>query len=316
MREHTVEYWAASNIADLRRVTGDGRPAMQSYGIGFGMNFRVVSLDPDFKRLEVADVLPPYTAARRRLLIFNYVGSLASRTSMTALPSLAVLTLLRQLAADERNLVYIVSGSGKDDLLEWFGDVRGLGFAAEHGFYMRGPEQGAEWELQLPGANEHLDWKQCALPILQMYTESTDGAYIDVKDSAVVWNYADADPEFGSLQAKELVDHLESVLANDPVEVTAVEGAVEVKAQGASKSLALHALLDGVVHDFLLVVGDDTSDEEMFSTLNDMPALPEKTFTCTVGGSKPSKAKTYLHDVSDVIELLQQLATSQYASRP
>lgn len=34
----------------------------------------------------------------------------------------------------------------------------------------------------------------------QVYTESTDGTYIEVKESALVWHYSDADPDFGSWQ--------------------------------------------------------------------------------------------------------------------
>ncbi len=33
--------------------------------------------------------------------------------------------------------------------------------------------------------------------------ESTDGSYIETKDSALVWNYRDADPDFGSWQVGE-----------------------------------------------------------------------------------------------------------------
>ena len=39
-----------------------------------------------------------------------------------------------------------------------------------------------------------------------MYTESTDGSFIEAKESALVWHYRDADPDFGSWQAKELLD--------------------------------------------------------------------------------------------------------------
>lgn len=37
---------------------------------------------------------------------------------------------------------------------------------------------------------------------LQVYTESTDGSYLDIKESALVWHYKDADPDFGRWQAK------------------------------------------------------------------------------------------------------------------
>jgi hypothetical protein len=52
-----------------------------------------------------------------------------------------------------------------------------------------------------------------------VYTESTDGSFIEAKESALVWHYRDADPDFGSWQAKELLDHLEGVLSNEPIEV-------------------------------------------------------------------------------------------------
>jgi trehalose-6-phosphatase len=41
-------------------------------------------------------------------------------------------------------------------------------------------------------------------PILQQYTESTDGANVEAKESAFVWHYGAADPDFGSLQARLL----------------------------------------------------------------------------------------------------------------
>ncbi len=44
----------------------------------------------------------------------------------------------------------------------------------------------AEWEARFGEADEHAGWKQIALPILQLYTESTDGSYVEAKDSALV----------------------------------------------------------------------------------------------------------------------------------
>lgn len=44
-------------------------------------------------------------------------------------------------------------------------------------------------------------WPPARLWPLQLYTESTDGSYIESKESALVWHYKDADPDFGSWQA-------------------------------------------------------------------------------------------------------------------
>ena len=70
-----------------------------------------------------------------------------------------------------------------------------------------------------------------AEPVMKLYTEATDGSYIETKESALVWHHQDADPGFGSSQAKEMLDHLESVLANEPVSVKSGQHIVEVKPQ-------------------------------------------------------------------------------------
>lgn len=66
--------------------------------------------------------------------------------------------------------------------------------------------------------------------------------------------------------------------------------------------------------DFLLCIGDDRSDEDMFKSIMypelnpSLPAIAE-VFACTVG-QKPSMAKYYLDDTVDVIKLLQGLASA------
>ncbi|XLS59637.1 hypothetical protein HN51_009392 [Arachis hypogaea] len=88
-----------------------------------------------------------------------------------------------------------------------------VGLAAEHGYFLRWSRD-SEWECSHLSAD--LDWKNIAEPVMQLYTEATDGSSIEIKESALVWHHQDADPDFGSCQAKELLDHLESVLANEP----------------------------------------------------------------------------------------------------
>ena len=75
------------------------------------------------------------------------------------------------------------------------------------------------------------DWKKTAEPVMQLYAEATDGSSIEHKESALVWHHQEADPDFGSCQAKELLDHLENVLANEPVVVKRGQHIVEVNPQ-------------------------------------------------------------------------------------
>lgn len=87
----------------------------------------------------------------------------------------------------------------------------------------------SEWECCDLGVD--FDWKKIALPVMEHYREATDGSFIEQKESALVWHHQEADPDFGLWQSKELLDHLESVLANDPVVVKSGQQIVEVKPQ-------------------------------------------------------------------------------------
>ncbi|CAH9092272.1 unnamed protein product [Cuscuta europaea] len=161
-------------------------------------------------------------------------------------------------------------------------------------------------------------WKQIAEPVMQLYTETTDGSAIEDRETSMVWCYEDADPDFGSCQAKELLDHLESVLANEPVTVKSGQNTVEVKPQGVSKGLVAKRLLSlmqerGMAPDFVLCIGDDQSDEDMFEVIMNSMCSPSmapcaEVFACTVG-KKPSKAKYYVDDTVEIVRLMRGLAS-------
>lgn len=48
--------------------------------------------------------------------------------------------------------------------------------------------------------------------IMNLYVQRTHGTYVVNKGSALLWQFRDADPEFGWIQSKELEDHLTTVL--------------------------------------------------------------------------------------------------------
>jgi trehalose 6-phosphate synthase/phosphatase len=90
--------------------------------------------------------------------------------------------------------------------------------------------------------------------------------------------------------------------------------------QGISKGVVVESLLSSMVRsgkapDFVLCIGDDRSDEDMFESIvcpvNNGVKLPptSEVFACTVG-KKPSMAKYYLDDTVDVIKMLQGLANA------
>jgi trehalose 6-phosphate synthase/phosphatase len=87
--------------------------------------------------------------------------------------------------------------------------------------------------------------------------------------------------------------------------------------QGISKGIVAERILASVKErgkqaDFLLCIGDDRSDEDMFENIADiigrnLVAPRTALFACTVG-QKPSKAKFYLDDTFEVVTMLSALA--------
>jgi trehalose 6-phosphate synthase/phosphatase len=77
----------------------------------------------------------------------------------------------------------------------------------------------------------NLDWKKIALPVMEHYTDMTYGSWTEAKETSLVWHYEKADPKLGPCQAKELQDHLQSVLVNEPVCVKSGHQIVDVHPQ-------------------------------------------------------------------------------------
>ncbi|KQJ98491.1 probable alpha,alpha-trehalose-phosphate synthase [UDP-forming] 9 [Brachypodium distachyon] len=312
---HNVVHWARSFDQELQRACKD-HSTMMILNVGLAMSFRVVALGPSFQKLLPEHINPAYRQTGNRLILLDYDGTVMPQELINKPPSQEVIRTLNELSSDPKNTIFVVSGRGKHILAEWFAPCGRLGIAAEHGYFTR-------WSRDSPWESCKLimdfDWKNIGVPVMKHYTDATDGSSIEVKETSLVWHYGEADPVFGPCQAKELQDHLQNVLANEPVSVKSGHQIVEVNPQGVGKGVVVRNLIStmgnrGDFPDFILCVGDDRSDEDMFgatTTAVSNSVLPEtaEIFTCTIG-NKPSLAKYYLDDPVDVVKMLQGLTKS------
>ncbi|KAK9076797.1 hypothetical protein SSX86_005131 [Deinandra increscens subsp. villosa] len=315
---HDVSYWAKSFDQDLERACKE-HFHKRCWGVGFGLNFRVVALGPNFRKLSVEHIVSSYSKTSSRLILLDYDGTVTPRGLVDKKPSKEVIAILNNLSNDPKNVVFIVSGRGKDSLGPWFDSCKNLGLSAEHGYFTRWNGESC-WE-SCGATTGDVGWKKVALPVMEHYTEATDGSFIEPKESALVWHHQEADPDFGTWQAKELLDHLESVLANEPVVLKRGQQIVEVNPQGVSKGVVVDRLVttmqsNGKPPDFVLCIGDDQSDEDMFEKISSsIGSGIAEVFACTVG-QKPSMARFYLDDITDVIKMLHGLeSVSIHVSR-
>lgn len=134
---HDVAYWARSFMTDLVR-TCKGHARRRCYGIGFGLGFRVVALDPDFRRLRTDLIVSAYKKSTSRAILLDYDGTMIPQASINnPMPTPEVLSILNTLCSDRKNFVVIVSGRPRQILNECFSTCKRLGLAAEHGYFYR-----------------------------------------------------------------------------------------------------------------------------------------------------------------------------------
>ena len=160
-----------------------------------------------------------------------------------SVPTKNLLNSLKELCDNPRNVVFVVSGKERHSLSSVFDDIPNLGLAAEHGMFVSWPSTNDKskrvWDTVV--SNKDTSWRLIAISIMEVYTSRTHGSYIEETEMKVLWQYRDADPEFGYSQSKELEDHLSNVLRNYDVDILhgGVEegGFVEVRPKGVNKGL-------------------------------------------------------------------------------
>ena len=102
--------------------------------------------------------------------------------------------------------------------------------------------------------------------------------------------------------AKELYDRLITVTAHLPVNVLFGNKVIEVRPNGIDKGSATQKLLTATTYDFILCIGDDKTDEDMFKR------LVGKTFAYTIKvGPEPSFARYNIQSPHVVQTFLQTM---------
>lgn len=238
-----------------------------------------------------------YRAAERRLLILDYDGTLvpfAPRPEY-AQPDAGLIDLLKILSRDERNAVVILSGRPQKTLEMWLGFLD-LALVAEHGAWIK--ERGKKWSPLEPLRD---DWKTHLRPIIESYADSIPGSFVEEKDFSLSLHYRAADQELAALRTGQFKDDLFHETVNLGLEILEGNKVLEVRNADVNKGRAALRFLDRERWDFILAVGDDRTDEDVFDV------LPPGAYSIKVK-LEPSRAHFNVDSVSDARALLRQLA--------
>jgi len=253
---------------------------------------------------EPRHIIEHFRSSTRRLILLDYDGTLVpmARRPELAVPPRSLIELMSCLAADAHNELVIISGRKRSMLQNYFGTLP-VGIAAEYGAWYK--KRGQEWRLIKAQTGQ---WKIKLLPLLEMYADRLPGAFVEEKEFSLVWHYRDADSEQGTMVARELTDDLLSFTGNIDVQVVQRNKTVEVRNTGIGKAAAARLWLAERQFDFVIAIGDDADDEEIFRV------LPSHAYSIRVGITS-TMARFNVREPKEVVELLTGLAQAGIVHR-
>ncbi len=244
------------------------------------------------------EIVSRYRHAKSRLFFLDYDGTLVgfSRSPLRAAPDEELKRLLQKLTADQANRVIIMSGRDQKTLEKWLGKLP-VKIVAEHGAFLW---ENNEWKSIHTGDSS---WKDEIKPLINFIADRTPGSFLEEKRTALVWHYRNADIWLAELREKQLMEMLVFPCSRLNLQIMRGSKILEVKMSNVNKGIASRNFVNEN-DDFLLAIGDDQTDEDMFSF------LPDDAITIRVGFGQ-THAKYLVNSYREVRHFLFQLINSK-----
>ena len=242
-------------------------------------------------------IIKRYYKTKKRIIFLDYDGTLVGFKSniLQAKPDAELMDLIDKLTDDPANELVLISGRKHDNLDEWFGN-KNIYLIAEHGAWLK--QQNTSWH-KISGLSD--SWKHDILPVLETYVDRTPGSFIEEKTYSLVWHYRNTQKGLGELRASELMNNLKYMASDKGLQLLPGDMVLEIKNVEVNKGKAALMLVEKNDYDFIIALGDDYTDEDVFKS------LPDNALTIKVG-SNLSAAKFYLRNPAEVRRLLSAFA--------
>jgi trehalose 6-phosphate synthase/phosphatase len=208
------------------------------------------------------EIIEKFRNSTNRLVLLDYDGTLVNYVHV---PEKAVLPdhiydILFNLHDDPQTRIFIITGRGYLDIDKLLNHTP-MNIIAEHGAMIK---ESGEWRTQI---FDNVTWKEPIIPIFEQFSGMCPGSFVEEKVFSVAWHYRNSDPELGNLYSRELVGVLKKVPHSKDFKVLDGKKVVEVLARHTGKGRAVEKLYEENNYDFVLSIGDDVTDEEMFEFL-------------------------------------------------
>jgi trehalose 6-phosphate synthase/phosphatase len=284
LKNNDVFKWANNFLVSLIHI--------KSKQMTFGKKY----LDDDIKTKLIKD----FKKSKKSIIFLDYDGTLVPffDDPKKACPDAELIQLLTSLTSDNSIHLVIISGRDYQTLDEWFWNIK-ASLIAEHGVWLK--KKFKKWKI---AKKMESGWKSNIIPILKEYSNRLAGSFYEEKSHSLVWHYRKADKIHGEIIANELVDNLIDITASMNLQVLRGHNIVEIRNIDINKGTAVKNFNNGVNYDFILSIGDDWTDEDMFK------ALPQEAYSIKVGMSR-SFSKFNLYNYSEVRSLLKDIINAK-----
>jgi trehalose 6-phosphate synthase/phosphatase len=165
----------------------------------------------------------------------------------------------------------------------------------EHGVWYK--KAGGKWQETIAF---NTDWKKQLLPILKVYADRAPGAFVEEKSHSLAWHYRGADESVGEFKANEMMGNIRYLIADLPLQMLQGDKVIEIKSSEMNKGKAALKCISKGNYNFVLAIGDDVTDEDMFKVT--------RPFGITVKiGTNKSAAEFHFNNSKEARALLSNL---------
>jgi trehalose 6-phosphate synthase/phosphatase len=247
---------------------------------------------------ERRELLEKYRKATNRLVLLDYDGTLVNYELIPGDARLSdhLLDILSKLINKPRTEVFIISGRGHQDIDKLLHHLP-INIIAEHGAMMK---KNGFWKDQMI---DNRLWKNSILPILNQTAADCPKSFVEEKKFSLTWHYRNADQYAGYSHSRELISSIEKYISLYNLKILDGNKVVEIMRSETGKGIAVKKLVEEDKFDYILSIGDDVTDEEIFELfLSDT-----NSYTIKVGNGS-TFAKHKFDTVDEVVLFLNDLS--------
>lgn len=162
-------------------------------------------------------------------------------------PRQQIILWIQEILYDKSNIVVIMSDKDRNYISSVFEQTlmqqENFWVAAESGYWLMTNKK--QWiklfEIQSK------QWMHRIRSIMEEYCENIEGTLVEERSCTVIWNYKNAEEEYGSKSANILAEQIQHMLGqNSPIEIVRGNGFIEVLPKKLTKKAVLKHILSNL----------------------------------------------------------------------